>query len=94
MNEKNIYDLAEYDDRVNHPQHYTHGKVECLDAIDSATASMPGTVAVYVGNIMKYLWRHHRKHNQPLEDLLKARFYFDRLIEHYAENQNKDQQKD
>lgn len=94
MNEKNIYDLAEYDDRVNHPQHYTHGKVECLDAIDSATASMPGTVAVYVGNIMKYLWRHHRKHNRPLEDLLKAKFYFDRLIQHYAENQNKDQQKD
>lgn len=94
MNEKKIFDLAEYDERVEHPAHYTHGKVECLDAIDSATSSMPGNVAVYVANVMKYLWRHHRKHNRPLEDLLKAKFYFDKLIKHYAENENENKQKD
>ena len=94
MDDKNINELTEYDDPVNHPSHYTQGKVECLDAIDSATSSMQGNVAVYVSNIMKYLWRHHRKHNRPLEDVLKAKFFFDKLIKYYAQNKAKDKQED
>ncbi len=70
------------------------GEIDPYDAIDSATSSMPGNVAVYVSNIMKYLWRHHRKHNRPLEDVLKAKFFFDKLIKYYAQNKTKDKQED
>lgn len=63
---------------VNHPFHYTSGDVECIDAIDSATTGLEGYQAVYVAQIMKYIWRFKRKNG--VEDLKKARWYLDRLI--------------
>lgn len=65
-------------DVVNLPAHYTQGKVECIDAIESAVADLKGMDAVLTGNIIKYMWRW--KHKNGVEDLRKARFYLDRLI--------------
>tara|TARA_Y100001938_G_scaffold17924_1_gene22136 strand:+ start:585 stop:830 length:246 start_codon:yes stop_codon:yes gene_type:complete len=79
------------EEKVEHPKHYTQGKVECLDAIESATSSMTGVVAFYVANIIKYLWRHHIKHKDPMDDLLKAKFYLNKLIKHYAQDKTKDE---
>lgn len=67
------------DDEVDHPAHYTAGKVECIDAIESATISLSGLRAVCTGNAIKYLWRWSRKGG--LQDVKKARFYVHRLIE-------------
>lgn len=64
-------------DSVNHPSHYTHGSVECLDAISSALGQ-DGYSSYLVGNIMKYIWRY--KYKNGLEDLKKASFYLDCLI--------------
>ena len=63
---------------VNHPDHYTQGKVECIDAIESATTGLVGIEAVLTGQVMKYMWRWKRKNG--LEDLQKAQFYLNRLI--------------
>lgn len=65
-------------DNVNHPNHYTQGKVECIDALESATIGKSGIEAVCVANIIKYLWRYEEKNG--LEDIKKANFYLNRLI--------------
>ncbi|NBW35166.1 MAG: DUF3310 domain-containing protein [Cytophagia bacterium] len=64
-------------DNVN-PSHYKQGKVECIDAIESATIHKQGLMAVCTGNIIKYVWRCEEKGG--LEDLKKAKWYLDRLI--------------
>ena len=65
-------------DNVNHPSHYTQGGIECLDAIE---ASMPaeGFQDYCKGNILKYIWRYRFKNG--VEDLKKAQFYLDRMIQ-------------
>lgn len=66
-------------DPINHPAHYTAGKVECIEAIESATVGLTGGLAYCTGAAIKYLWRWSRKNG--LEDLQKARWYVDRLIQ-------------
>lgn len=66
-------------DLVNHPEHYTRGGIECIDAITAAVCELPGTEAWLVGQVIKYVWRYKWKNG--LEDLSKARFYLDRLID-------------
>lgn len=64
-------------DNVNQPKHYTQGKVECIDAIESATTKLMGIMAVCVGNIIKYVWRFALKNG--IEDLDKADYYLQKL---------------
>lgn len=65
-------------DMVNHPPHYTAGGVECIDAIEAATSQLTGMEAVCTAQIIKYVWRWKLKNGA--EDLKKAGFYLDRLI--------------
>ena len=67
-------------DNVNHPAHYTGSKVECIDALEAATAELTGIEAVCTSNAIKYLWRWKRKGG--VEDLRKAIWYINHLIEH------------
>jgi len=43
-------------DPVNQPRHY-QGKVECIDAIESAIQDLEGLEAMCTGNAIKYLFR-------------------------------------
>lgn len=75
-------------DVVNHPNHYTHGSIECIDAIEAALGP-EGFAAFLRGNIIKYNWRCKHKHG--LEDIEKARWYVNKLIDTMrtkAEHQN------
>ena len=72
-------------DKVNHPTHYTGGKIECIDAIESATVNLTGIEAVCTGNAIKYLWRWKQKNGA--EDLHKAKWYINRLIENLGGEQ-------
>lgn len=65
-------------DKVNHPEHYTAGRVECIDALEAATVELSGIEAVCTANAIKYLWRWKRKGGH--EDLRKARWYINRLL--------------
>jgi hypothetical protein len=71
-------DARKPSDPVNHPKHYTKGDVECIDALAAATIDLTGMEAVCTANAIKYLWRW--KHKNGVEDLNKARFYIDKLI--------------
>ena len=84
LNEKicDLYDSLKKQDELKdniNPSHYKQGKVECIDAIESATTNKTGIEAFYVGNIIKYLWRYESKNG--LEDIKKAKWYLDKLIE-------------
>jgi hypothetical protein len=60
-------------DPVNHPSHYTQGKIEVLDFI------LDQDFGYLSGQIIKYVSRYRHK-GRPIEDLKKARFYLNRLI--------------
>ncbi|WP_297505781.1 DUF3310 domain-containing protein [Ferrovum sp.] len=62
---------------VHSPVHYTQGKIECIDAIESAVSGLSGIEAFCAGNAIKYLWRW--KHKNGAEDLKKAVWYINRL---------------
>ena len=66
-------------DMVNHPAHYTKGGMECIDAIEAAVAGLVGLEASHTAMAIKYLWRWKAKNGT--EDLRKARWYIERLIE-------------
>ena len=66
-------------DMVNHPPHYTRGSVQCIDALASATVDLTGIEAVCTANAIKYLWRWKQKNG--VEDLRKAQWYINKLIE-------------
>lgn len=70
-------------DNVNHPQHYTQGGIECIDALKAATVGKTGIEAVCVANVIKYLWRYEEKNG--LEDVNKAQWYINRLIQELNE---------
>lgn len=65
-------------DVVNHPAHYTAGKVECIEGIEAALTGLHGAEAFLTGCAIKYLWRW--KHKNGVTDLKKAKWYIDRLI--------------
>lgn len=60
-------------DMVNHPPHYTTGKIETIDFI------LDQHFGYLDGQIIKYVSRYRHK-GAPVEDLKKARWYLDRLI--------------
>lgn len=66
------------DDKVNHPAHYTQGRIECIEAIKEALT--PEEFRGYCkGNAMKYEWRE--RHKNGTEDLKKAAWYLARLTD-------------
>ena len=65
-------------DMVNSPPHYSETSIECIDAIKAATGE--GYKSYIQGNIIKYMWRFERKHNNCVEDLEKAKWYLESLI--------------
>ncbi len=64
-------------DTVNHPSHYSDGKIECIEAIEAQLT--PEEYRGYLkGNVAKYVWRE--RHKGGIESLKKAQWYLDRLI--------------
>lgn len=73
-----VSETKKVDDSVNHPSHYTDGKIECIDAIESSM-SKEAFKGYCKGNIIKYLWRY--EHKGGMESLKKAMWYIDKLTE-------------
>lgn len=66
-------------DPVNHPPHYTTGRIECIDAIKASLGDDITLFNAYCkGNVIKYLWRYENKGG--IEDLKKAQWYLNRMI--------------
>lgn len=68
-------------DNVNHPEHYTQGGIECIDAI-KASMTCEEFVGYLKGNCLKYLWRYRNK-GKVQEDLKKAQWYLDKLVKEW-----------
>lgn len=63
-------------DAVNHPAHYTDGKIEVIDFIDDKHLSY------CLGNAVKYIARAGKKDpSKYTEDLMKAVWYLNHEIE-------------
>ena len=66
-------ELPKNEDVINHPSHYTRGKIEVIDFIEDQQ------LPYHLGNVIKYIARAGYK-GDKLEDLKKARWYLDRYI--------------
>ena len=70
-------------DSVNHPAHYTQGKIECIDFIADKKLNFAR------GNAVKYIVRAGLKDpSKEIEDLRKAIFYIEYEIKSIMERQN------
>ena len=68
-------------DGVNHPSHYTSGKVEVIDIIEDAVKDAPDTIVSGLQwQVLKYILRMWLKDN-PKKDAQKAQWYLNRLID-------------
>lgn len=68
-------------DDVNHPSHYTDGKIECIDYIQDKLT--PEEFQGFCkGNALKYISRAGKKNPDKYnEDLKKAIFYLERATQ-------------
>ena len=71
-------------DNVNNPSHYNQSGIECIEAIKASLGD--GYQDYCKGNVMKYLWRY--KHKNGLEDLKKAQWYLNSMVESVALEEN------
>lgn len=63
-------------DTINHPSHYTDGKIETIDYIEDKKLNY------HLGNAVKYISRAGKKNpDKYIEDLQKAVWYLNREIE-------------
>ena len=65
-------------DPVNHPNHYTHGGIECIDAMESAFG-IEWVQHFCACNAFKYIFRF--LHKNGLEDIEKAVWYLNKYTE-------------
>ena len=66
-------------DIVNKPAHYTQGKVECLESLQSMMSEQSFRDFLRA-QVIKYVWRSEDKGNSEI-DLRKAGFYLNRLLQ-------------
>jgi hypothetical protein len=60
---------------VNHPPHYTDGKIEVIDFIEDKK------LGYHLGNVVKYISRAGKKAEETkVEDLKKAQWFLNREI--------------
>ncbi len=72
--------LTTQKDVVNHPSHYTDGKIEVIDYIEDKQ------LGFCLGNAVKYISRAGKKYkDKEIEDLEKAVWYINRRIKELKE---------
>lgn len=73
-------------DIINHPSHYTDGKIEVIDFIEDKQLNF------HRGNAIKYIARAGKKNKEKeIEDLEKAVWYINREIQRLEKlKKNKD----
>lgn len=68
--------MRHLNDAVNHPSHYTDGKIEVIDFIEDKNLDF------CLGNAVKYISRAGKKDpEKEIEDLKKAIWYINRRIQ-------------
>ena len=79
------------EDLVNHPKHYNRHGIECIQAIRAALSDEEFRGACKA-NVLKYIWRSDaptlRYKNQNGEDLKKALWYLNKLVQEIDKDEN------
>lgn len=71
---------------VSHPNHYmSKNGLEVIDVIEAFTSGLTGIEATDTGNVIKYICRWKNKNG--LQDLEKAMWYLQHLINHVKESE-------
>ena len=71
-------------DNINSPKHYvSESGIEVFDVQEAFIHELKGMAASYWCNIVKYILRFQRKNG--VEDLKKAKYYLEKLIEEVGE---------
>ena len=90
--ECNCNNEKEQNDNVNHPSHYTDGKIEVMDFIEDKQLNFAR------GNAIKYIARAGKKSSEgkskiekEIEDLKKSVWYINREIQRLEKEINNDQ---
>ena len=73
------YENERKHNNVHSPSHYMHGKKETIDVIRDCMEN-DEYHGYLKGNVLKYVSRYKFK-GEPLEDLQKAHWYLNRLIQ-------------
>lgn len=73
-----VYNTDKVYNKVNNPYHYTSGKIECIDAMESAYG-LEAVIAFCMCNAFKYQWRFNKKNKK--EDILKCQWYQNKMLE-------------
>lgn len=68
---------------VDHPNHYQSDRMETIDVIEAFTEELNGIEGFCTGNALKYLCRWKKKNG--IQDLEKAAWYIDYLIEYLGD---------
>tara|TARA_R110002050_G_scaffold3493_2_gene18410 strand:+ start:433 stop:732 length:300 start_codon:yes stop_codon:yes gene_type:complete len=71
-------------DMVNSPAHYNASGIECIDGLEAMLGD--GFKSYLQGNIAKYIWRY--KYKNGVQDLKKAQWYLNKLIEVYDDDKS------
>ena len=64
---------------INHPQHYAHGDIECIDAMIAAKG-IEKVMAFCELSVFKYNWRLGHK-DDGVQEMSKMRWYVDKWME-------------
>ena len=82
MSDRMVFSMKDVEeDAVTHPSHYiSQSGIESIDVIKAFIWDLPGYSAYATGNILKYIMRW--SHKNGVEDLKKARWYLNDLIDH------------
>ena len=68
-------EIVKEDDPVNHPKHYTDGRIEVIEYIEDKN------LGFCLGNAIKYISRAGKKEkDKEIQDLRKAMWYIERRI--------------
>jgi hypothetical protein len=75
------------DSMVDHPNHYQSSKgLEVIDVMEAFTSDLTGIEAVDTSQVLKYICRWKKKNG--LQDLKKAKWYIEHLINHIEKKEN------
>jgi hypothetical protein len=76
-------------DEINHPEHYTQEKIECIDYIKQ---QLGDNFKYHLeACLVKYIHRHKHKNN-PITDLKKAQWYLQKLIDEHCQDYDASEQ--
>ncbi len=73
-------------DNINHPKHYNNSPANCECGRRIECIDITRHMGFNLGNAVKYIWRYADKNG--LEDLKKAAWYLNDLIDSHQENKS------